>query len=132
MEQPPAPASGEGVMIVELHFYLRIGRVDSLLAGFQIAIQDFHTCGDKVFDHHIVSVVRQDQCQPRGDRFVGAKLERGERRAVFTASTFRIDTVNRHARVDRLNIFYRTTDIQHRAIVQAPEPVFALDGEQVG
>jgi hypothetical protein len=33
---------------------LHIGRVDSQLAGFEVAIQDFHACRDVIFDHDVI------------------------------------------------------------------------------
>lgn len=62
VEQPPTPALGEGIAIIELN--LDLSGIDSLLARFQAPVQDLHTGRDKVFDHHVMGIVRQDERQP--------------------------------------------------------------------
>src|SRR5215216_5520026 len=80
VEEPPAPSVCKGITIIKLDLYIRC--VDSLLAGLEGGVQNFHARGDGVFDHDVVGVMRQHKRQPGDDGLISGKLKRGKRRAL--------------------------------------------------
>src|SRR6266498_2387300 len=73
VEEPPTPALCKGIFVVKLDWYFRC--IVRLLAGLEIAIQDFHACRDIVLDHDIVRVVRQDESQLGGNGLIRSKSQ---------------------------------------------------------
>src|SRR5215213_10683250 len=135
VEQPPAPPIRKGILLIELDLRAGVRFFHSLLTRLKTSVQNFHASRDKIFDHYIMRIVRQDKRQLGSDRFIGTKLKGRKRwtqsrgvRGRSAAIAAHIYSINPHACIYWFYIFYRAIDIQHSPVVQPANSIFALDG----